>query len=139
HETAPEAALESQLQGVIAATNCANRLEAQFTSAGQPWPLAPAQLAELRRLTLEAVANVLKHAHAKHLEIRLDYRPDQLVLEVLDDGFGFDPAATRPDLESVGLGLVSMRHRAAKLGASFHVFSAAEQGTRVRVVVPRPQ
>lgn len=139
HETAPEAALESQLRAVIATTHCANRLEAQFTSAGQPWPLTPGQFAELRRLTLEAVTNVLKHAHAKRLEIRLDYRPDRLVLEVLDDGCGFDPAAARPDIESVGLGLASMRHRAAKLGASFHVFSAAGQGTCVRVVVPRPQ
>jgi signal transduction histidine kinase len=57
------------------------------------------------------------------------------VLEVTDDGAGFDPAD--PELRSRHLGLTSMEERARRLGGRLEVLSAPGEGTMVRLEVPR--
>ena len=138
HETAPDTAVESLMRPVVDTAASAGRLEAQLRSAGLPWPLPSTQMNELRRLVMEAVVNVMKHARARRLEVKLGFEPDQLVVDVRDDGCGFDLAAAQRKGEGVGVGLTSMRERASRLKASFEVCSAPGQGTRVRTVVPRP-
>ena len=77
----------------------------------------------------------MKHAAAGHVHVRVgpaDDNPTTLLLEVVDDGRGFDPTATVP-----GLGLVSMRERAERLGGQLSVTTRPGGGTAVRLVVPR--
>ncbi len=74
----------------------------------------------------EMLANVVRHAAARRVTIRLALRRRQLLLEVRDDGRGFDPAASPR-----GLGLASLRRRAARLGAVLDLDSAPGRGTRV--------
>ena len=81
----------------------------------------------------EALNNVLKHAHARHVAVRLDVSPERAVLEVADDGVGFEPSLRNGG----GFGLPGMRERAERLGGTLQVESAPGQGTRVRVEVPR--
>jgi signal transduction histidine kinase len=84
----------------------------------------------LIRAAQEALTNVKRHARARHVVVQLCERGDQTVLEVRDDGAGFDPAAIR-----AGYGLAGMRARAAEVGGSVSIESGAG-GTLVRVIVP---
>lgn len=98
--------------------------------------LAPQVEALLFRTAQEALRNVISHAHAQRVEISLS-RPDhRVVLEVADDGAGFDPAllADRPGEGHVGLRLLS--DLATHAGGSLVVDSAPGRGTRVRMDIP---
>ena len=83
------------------------------------------------RVGQEALSNALRHAAAKEISVTLSRTSRRVILEVSDDGTGFDP-----DLASSGLGLASMRERAAAVGGVLRVTSAPGAGTRVRLAVP---
>jgi PAS domain S-box-containing protein len=83
------------------------------------------------RIAQEALANAVQHGNATRITVRLAARSSAFVLEVEDDGVGFDANAP-----SHGMGLVNMRERAAALGGDLHVTSIAGQGTRVHVIIP---
>jgi signal transduction histidine kinase len=83
------------------------------------------------RVVQEALTNVVRHAEARSACVRLAVDPEALTVEVTDDGRGL-PA----DLVA-GVGLSSMRERAAEMGGSFRVEAAAGGGTRVLAVLPR--
>jgi signal transduction histidine kinase len=84
-------------------------------------------------ITLEALNNSLKHARAKHEQVRIWLDDESLVLEIADDGQGFSPDAAK---QRGGLGLASMQERAREMGGVLTIQSAPGQGTKVRVSVP---
>ena len=85
------------------------------------------------RIGQEALNNTLKHARAAHIDVLLRLDPRRVVLEIRDDGIGFDPAlATR----SGGAGLVGMAQRAVEMGGQFTIDSSVQQGTHICVEVP---
>ncbi|MFZ0217211.1 MAG: ATP-binding protein [Candidatus Dormiibacterota bacterium] len=88
----------------------------------------------LFRIAQEALNNVEKHAHAGVTSVALTFGTDSVVLEVKDDGNGFDTGGdwTR----SGSLGLIGMQERATLLGGALSVESAARRGTRIRVELP---
>jgi PAS domain S-box-containing protein len=88
----------------------------------------------LYRIAQEALNNVAKHAAAKHVEIILERRPDAVLLIVEDDGRGFDAGG----VNGGGFGLVSMRERAALVGANLDIESTPGQGTTVLVRISDP-
>jgi signal transduction histidine kinase len=88
----------------------------------------------LYRAVQEALTNVLKHAEASRVTVRLTRGDKSVVLVVHDDGKGFDPLAARQD----GLGLVGMRERVALLGGRFAVESSVGAGTMLRAEIPLP-
>jgi len=92
------------------------------------------------RTAQEALQNVAKHANARNVRLRLYLQRDKMVLEVADDGTGFDPAAPAsggpPATEPTGFGLAGMRERAELLGGKLELSSAAGRGTTVRLTVP---
>jgi signal transduction histidine kinase len=93
----------------------------------------PASMEEgLYRIAQEALNNVLKHAGATSVTVTVRNEGDRVELEIADNGAGFDPAAM---IDHGGMGLVSMRERAEKMGGSFAVLSAPAEGTRVKVNV----
>lgn len=96
-------------------------------------PNQPLEVKEaLYRIGQEALHNTVKHARAQRVQVQLEARDRRLVLEVADDGCGFDPGGSFPG----HLGLRSMRERAAGVGGSIEVVSAPHQGTRVVASVP---
>jgi signal transduction histidine kinase len=98
-------------------------------------PRLPAESeSEVLRVAQEALQNAVRHAGARRVEVRLSDGDGRLVLEVSDDGAGFDPAA--PEVRSRRLGLTSMEERAEALGGSLAIESAPGRGTRVRLEVP---
>lgn len=82
------------------------------------------------------LANVVRHARATAVEVCLTTREDALVLEVTDDGVGFDPSAV---LNGASHGTALMRQRAALAGGSLEFDSAVGRGTTVRLRVPLPK
>jgi signal transduction histidine kinase len=86
---------------------------------------------EILRIAQEAIQNALKHAQARHISVRLDADGGGLLLEVADDGVGFDPAA--PAARSRRLGLTSMEERAKRLGGTLVIRSSRGAGTTVRL------
>jgi signal transduction histidine kinase len=89
---------------------------------------------ELLRIAQEALTNALRHAEATHVVLRLAATDGHVVLEVRDDGVGFDPDA--PMLRARRLGLTSMEQRARRVGGSLRIESSAGGGTTVRVEAP---
>ena len=89
---------------------------------------------ELLRVAQAALANALRHAHARRVDVELAFTSDAGVrIAVADDGCGFDPDAPHPGR----FGLVGMSERAARVGAALTVVSAPGEGTEV-VVMWRP-
>jgi signal transduction histidine kinase len=80
----------------------------------------------------EALANAQRHAGATAARVRVEAQHGEVVLEVRDNGRGFDPAAGHPG----HFGLESMRSRAAEIGGWLTITSAPGSGTRVRISVP---
>ncbi len=93
--------------------------------------LSPLQEEALYRSAEEALNNALKHAGASEVRVELRREGRSLVLSVSDDGCGFDPEGV-----SSGFGLQSLRERAAGLGGTFVIESAADAGTQVVVRLP---
>ena len=88
----------------------------------------------LYRVAQEAVNNARRHAAPTHIEIRLRSDAESAILEVVDDGVGFNPAAERD--EHGGIGLFTMRERVALVDGEFHVSSRPGGGTSVLASVP---
>jgi signal transduction histidine kinase len=93
----------------------------------------PARDAEVLRIAQEALSNALRHADATLIAVRLHSTEGRMVLEVEDDGAGFDLDA--PGLRSRRLGLTSMEERARRLGGALALRSAPGAGTTVRLEV----
>ncbi len=88
-------------------------------------------------LAEEAVNNARKHAEANQIWIRLHQHEDVLVLDVVDDGQGFDVSTVENDYASRGsLGLLNLHERAELLNGVLKIDSVPGDGTRVRVIVP---
>jgi signal transduction histidine kinase len=96
--------------------------------------LPPETETALYRIVQEALTNVLKHADATRVTVRLRLHERFVELVVQDDGGGFDPDVVRDG----GLGLVGMRERIALLGGRMAVESSKDAGTMLRAEVPLP-
>ena len=96
-------------------------------------PDAPLEVKEaLYRIAQEALNNTVKHAQAERVELHLEQEEDEILLEVYDDGKGFEAAGSFPG----HLGLKSMRERVARLGGRLWIESAPGEGSRIRVRIP---
>ena len=108
-----------------------NDLHIRLSLADEPdLPLATKEALVL--IGREALHNVVKHGAARHVDIVLHARSETVVLQVTDDGRGFDPATPRPG----HFGLQSMQERASAVGGTLVLNSARGAGTQVRVSVP---
>ncbi len=95
-------------------------------------PLSLKVKQELYRIAQEALHNTVKHAHANKINLILHQTASVVILEVGDDGVGFDPTGTFPG----HLGLRSMQERVSHLGGRLRIESAPGQGTHLLVLVP---
>lgn len=104
----------------------------QSPNAESTWKVGMAARRDLLLIYKELLHNIARHARATVVSIHLHVRGEHVVLEITDDGRGFDPAEVRS-----GTGLKSMRERAARIGARLEFAPAPRGGTRVRVTLKR--
>lgn len=98
---------------------------------GEEEYLSQEQKEALYRIAQEALHNIVKHAHARNVRLRLVSQEHELTLDVEDDGRGFDPTASFPG----HLGLHILQERAERLGGTLTIESAPGHGTHIRVRV----
>jgi signal transduction histidine kinase len=109
------------------------RAEVDLTGLG-PGGLPPAVEHAMLRVTQEAVGNAARHADPARITVRLSAGGGRAVLEIADDGRGFD--VTAPPPAAGGLGLHTMRDRVTELGGLLTVESAHGEGTTIRARFP---
>jgi signal transduction histidine kinase len=85
----------------------------------------------------EAVANAIKHASAKHLEITALVEPTRITISVSDDGVGFNPKTVCGPQDG-HFGLLGMKERVTQLNGTLEIFSSPNQGTKIQASVPLP-
>ncbi len=79
----------------------------------------------------EGLTNIQKHAHASYVKLRCHATPNQIILELEDNGQGFDPTLPHP-----GYGLRGMSERVNLIGGQLQIKSTAGQGTQIRISAP---
>jgi signal transduction histidine kinase len=110
-------------------TACAGvRVEVSVT--GEPQPLGPGLELSAYRIVQEALTNVVRHADTDHARVTVGYRPDGVLLEIVDGGRG-------GEVRQEGHGLAGMRERAALYGGTVVAGPAANGGFRVQARLPR--
>jgi len=107
-------------------------ISTRFKSVNGSRPLPPGVEAALYRVCQEALNNVVRHAEARRVTVRLVSTPEAVDLLVEDDGRGFDPSRMPEGRH----GIVGMKERVEMLGGVLHVDSRPDGGTRVQATVP---
>ncbi|MDG3008629.1 sensor histidine kinase [Rhodococcus sp. D2-41] len=127
----------TQALGALAQESTELGLPTEFRHDGAVRTLDTSVQVALLRAAQEAMSNARKHARARHATITLTFQGDEISIDIVDDGAGFDPAAVggiRAD--GSGYGLTSMRARITERGGELTIESEPGRGTAVRATVP---
>jgi len=133
--------IHNAVENSAASAYAEKRAQAHVEITGTYMQLADSIENELLRIAQEAVTNTLRHARAMNVTVRLIYDPGQVLLEIADDGRGFDPATVRSSGQG-HFGLTGMRERAQQIhrvngvNGEFTIDSTPGWGTRILMVVP---
>jgi signal transduction histidine kinase len=126
--------LATALRRAVVQATLGTPLEVHCTVRGDVYALPIDTATQLLRIAQEALSNTLKYADAQRLTLELVFEVEQLQLRVQDDGRGFEVEQASA---AGGFGLLSMRARAAAIGAELTISSAPGQGTTLLVALPR--
>lgn len=91
------------------------------------------------RTVQEALANAIRHGKARHIDVSILGRPEDIEVRIADDGVGFTEAGVRRARREGHIGLVSMQERAELLSGTFAMRKSAAGGTEILVTLPRQQ
>lgn len=94
-------------------------------------PLPPDRAREVLLICRETLTNIARHADASEVSVRMDVNPGMLVVDIRDNGRGFDPQASHD-----GMGLRNLRRRAVEMGAELAIESSPGLGTHVNLRLP---
>lgn len=130
--------LTAALRGLSDSAAAGTPTKVRFEVAGTPVPLPADYDLALLRIAQGALGNVSRHSGAERAGVTLTYLEDMVVLDIVDDGRGFDPAQTPTGTAGTGYGLRAMRDRVTALGGGLTVESAPGEGTAVAATLPLP-
>lgn len=123
--------LVAAMEWLLAQARRRGGLEGSLTVAGDPATLPEPIATAVFRIAQESLTNVMRHADARSVAVRLEVGDGAVTLAISDDGRGVDPAAVRR-----GLGLLGIEERARLLGGHADIVSRPGGGTQVRVQLP---
>jgi PAS domain S-box-containing protein len=126
--------LAAALRQHVAMVNQKFGLTAQFEMLGIQDRLPEEMEITFYRIVQEALNNVVRHARARHVDVIIEKRDENLILVIEDDGVGFDPEVILK--KSGRLGLFGMQERVEMLGGKLIIESAQGKGTTLVVEVP---
>lgn len=132
----PETSTMEWLSRIAHDFEAASGLEVDTSNINMERDLPPPVQAQLIRIIQEALSNVRRHARARRVLLSASEEGDELVIEVRDDGAGFDPG--RADADS-RYGLLGIRERASMIGAEIELESHPGGGTALRLHLPLGQ
>jgi signal transduction histidine kinase len=154
HELRPSSSsrlgLEDTVSALVASTENRTGLSIRLLCGEELAAIEPDLAEDMYRIVAEAIHNVVKHAEAGTVTIRLGVRDHTLTASVRDDGRGLpEPGGqgAAPEREGDrtagtawdhGYGLTTMRERAERWGGTMRIGSRANSGTTVRIVIPLP-
>jgi signal transduction histidine kinase len=127
-----EAGLERTLDWYIPNMERQSGLALHYEKTGAPFPVETGAGVHIYRVLQEALNNVSRHSGVREAWVRLRFAPGSLELEIEDHGSGFTAGKTQR-----GIGLVAMRERAELLDGTLTVASSSQNGTTVRLYIPR--
>ncbi|CAM5343752.1 histidine kinase [Streptomyces purpurascens] len=140
HNLAPvalaDAGLPEALKKTVAEWGERTGVRSEFTVTGTDEQLHEEIAATLLRIVQEALSNTARHAAADRVGVTLSFLGDEVILDIRDDGRGFDPLAVPERTGSGGFGLDGMRARAERVAGSLTVESEPGHGTAVSARVP---
>ena len=128
-------ALVASLQRLAERTRAGGITDIDVVVTGDTVPVDAGRELALLRTAQEAVSNALRHAEPHHITITLSFLGDTVILDVADDGCGFDPELLTAR-SGGGFGLSSLTERARSAGGHLTIDSAPEQGTTISLVLP---
>ena len=117
----------------LAAVEGRATVRAQLLAEEEQLPLSTEKQMTLYYIATEALNNVLRHARAKSVLVTLKSGPKNVILEIVDDGVGFD----LKKVDQAGLGLRNMRERVMQMKGKLQIVTNPNEGTRIIVAVPR--
>ncbi len=125
--------LSTTLEHFAAQQTTETSIPIEVAIVGTLYALPPDIGMNLLRIGQEALNNAIRHASAQTIHLTLIYAPNQIQLQIQDDGQGFDPQL---ELGSGGFGLMGMQQRSDRLGGTFTINGQSGHGTEVKVIVP---
>ncbi|HEY9234067.1 MULTISPECIES: sensor histidine kinase [Phenylobacterium] len=128
--------LRATLEDVIAATGFDPAVLVQVTEVGAPRAVHPLIVAEIGRLSGEALFNIVRHARATAVEVMIEYSPHQLLVRLRDNGVGIAEEVLEAGRKPGHFGLIGMRERAQRIGGAFFINRRAGAGTEVALKLP---
>jgi len=115
----------------------ADGLDCKFSEEGTPFRLPSSMEIAAYRIVQEALNNIRKHANATKVNLRLQFQEDKLLVEIHDNGKGFDYSQTLDSAISVGhVGLLGMKQRAEMLGGDIRIKTDEGKGTTITLILP---
>ncbi len=113
-------------------------IPAELVVFGTERRMTPAFEVAMFRLIQEALNNVHKHAFASEAKVKVEFTPEAVVLQIGDNGRGFDYPAVREAGRGVSFGLVGMRERVDLLHGKMEINTAVGKGTQIKFFIPIP-
>lgn len=128
--------LPEALKNTVAEWGERTAVRAEFTVTGITEQLHDEISATLLRIAQEALSNAARHARATRVGVTLSFLGDEVILDIRDDGRGFDPLALPERTRTGGFGLDGMRARAERIAGSLTIESEPGHGTALSARVP---
>lgn len=123
------------IEGLIRRIKATSKLQIHLNISGTETPLPFLKMVQVYRIIQELITNTLRHAYAKNLYIHFNYRKNRLLIEVIDDGKGYDPSSPQRE----GIGLRNILGRLQVLGATWQNLSAPGKGAHYHIEIPLPR
>jgi signal transduction histidine kinase len=130
--------LETAISNYVEKWSERNSISLDFHSGLNKLRLSPHVETAVFRIVQEALTNVLKHAQATRVSVMLEYRYDELLVIVEDNGRGFQPEVPLTIKERGGLGLVGINERVALVGGKLNIESEPGGGATIAIRIPAP-
>nr|MBF0220764.1 GAF domain-containing protein [Desulfobulbaceae bacterium] len=111
-------------------------INSSFQTTGSPYALPEHIQTILYQVIRELYYNIIKHAHAKNVEVTVSWYPNKIDIMVTDDGVGFDTNQLEHDARAGHFGLFNVQERISSLSGVFHTFSAPGSGTTTEISIP---
>jgi signal transduction histidine kinase len=133
-EQIEKASLIEAVEELAARWSAENSVQVKMKVTGTPHSLPSSAETALLRILQEAMHNINKHAQAKNVNITFSFMEDIFVMDIADDGQGFEPSKIKN-----GFGMKTMRDRIEELSGTLTIESERGGGTAIAVSLPIPE